>query len=321
MITKEFDKKKINLYNHSGYLTGPTLLNESEISYLRNSIEETFSKKNFPKSLSIFELQNSDAIKKILSLMNSSWIIMTLKEIGNFYNSDISILPTFNIQRNNHLDRLNSRGIGWHRDCGGEMEYDYCSKKLSEKSYIFGKIGIFLQENSEYGGCIDLIPGSHKHIKNNNKILRKISHIPLKVIVKIQEKLPFIYKNLPEGFFMKCLNAKKIFDEKSAPVFFDSRILHRSSPILDKARDKVSFVKKNDDLIVETPKNKIKYALYAQFGSNIGVDSYMHDRLKRINNEKEIDQWIVEQNEVKKYYPEMYESMKKILDPALKKYI
>ena len=214
---------------------------------------------------------------------------MTLREISNFYNSDISILPTFNIQRNNHLDRLNSRGLGWHRDCGGEMEYEYCKKRLSEKSYIFGKIGIFLQENSEYGGCIDLMPGSHKHIKSNNKILRKISHIPLKIIVKIQERLPSIYKYFPEEFFMKCLNAKKIFDKKiCSPVHFDSRLLHRSSPNLDKVRNQVSFIKKNDTLVVETPKNKIKYALYAHFGSTIGVDSYMHDRLKRNNNQNEI---------------------------------
>ena len=51
---------------------------------------------------------------------------------------------------------------GWHRDAGGEMRHKYCNKILGEDNYLFSKIGIYLQNNTEYGGSIDIIKKSHK---------------------------------------------------------------------------------------------------------------------------------------------------------------
>ena len=43
---------------------------------------------------------------------------------------------------------------------------------------------------------------------------------------------------LPEKFFMFILNAKKLCPDKGSAVFFDSRIIHRGSPISkDKAKE------------------------------------------------------------------------------------
>ena len=129
-------------------------------------------------------------------VFNSEIIQSVLREIGNYNNIKISVLPTFIIQRNHHVDV--SKTLGWHRDCGGEFIYKYCTKKLCDKSYVLGKIGIYFQENGEFGGSIDLIPYSHRYFDPRTILIRKLKGIPLFITDKLHSHFRTIYRLLPE---------------------------------------------------------------------------------------------------------------------------
>ena len=315
----------VGKYFNSGYCNGNPLFDNGEIEYLRSAIE-----KHHPKNVhqvSLFDIDDEKALKLIFKAYNSVFIKSILKEIEKNTNTPISILPGFDVMRNQHLNRLNSKDDGWHRDCGGELRHDYCKEKLYQKSYIFGKIGIYLQENQEYGGSVDLIPFSQKYFNPKTIFLRKLKAIPMKIIYLLNTRLPSIYQVFPDKFYMFLNKAKKMRPKIGSPLFFDSRIIHRTSPIDRSVLNKVKFVPKAKN-VAETPKEKIKYAIYCHFGSTLASDSYMHDRLKRDGKNipgyatmsMELKRWCDEVNKVKKFSPLLAGSIRNLINPILTKY-
>ena len=312
------DKKNLTEeYINNGYCIGPAIFKDNQIIYLRKSLDDAFSKKMFPRHISLFDIDDQEALRIILNAIDSEWIQSTFKKIGNNYNTSISPLPIFEIQRNYHIDRFETNGMGWHRDCSGEMQYDYCKKKVFDKSYIFGKIGIYLQENLEYGGSIDLIPFSHKDVKARNIILNKLSNIPLKLLQKLHSIFPKIYRKISETVYMNILKAKKLFPKKGSLILFDSRILHRGSPIEDYVRNEVLFDSKHHAIV---PSTKTKYSIYCHFGSTLAYDSYMYDRLKRKGNSLELQRCVNEQKQLKNFSPKLALSIQNIMEQVLIKY-
>ena len=292
------------------------LFDNEQVEYLRRTFEKNFSKKEFMPIISLFDIEDKQAIKMILEVFNSETIQSTLREISKYNNIKISVLPSFDIQRNYHVDVLET--LGWHRDCGGEFVYKYCTKKLCDKSYVLGKIGIYFQENGEFGGSIDLIPYSHRYFDPRTILIRKLKGIPLFITDKLHSHFRTLYRLLPEKFYMNSVRAKKIFPQIGSPVLFDSRIIHRGSPIDEKVRNQVRFF--HDKNCVELPKAKNKYSVYAHFGSSVAVDSYMFDRLKREDNSSELRTWCNEQKEVEKFCPNLALSIKEVMDSVLSKY-
>tara|TARA_B100000768_G_C11227099_1_gene353314 strand:+ start:77 stop:1045 length:969 start_codon:yes stop_codon:yes gene_type:complete len=311
---KDLTKKYIN----NGYCIGPALFKNNEIIHLRKSLEDTFSKKKFPRNINLFDIGDQEVVRIILKAIDSEWIQSIFKEIGNNYNTSISPLPIFLIQRNYHVDRLKSPGMGWHRDCDGEMLYDYCKKKVFDKSYVFGKIGIYLQENLEYGGSIDLMPFSHKDVKAKNFILSKLSNIPLKLLLRLHSNFPKLYSKISENIYMNILKAKKLSPETGSPVLFDSRTLHRGSPIEDSVRNEVVF--NSNAHHAKVPFIKTKYSIYCHFGSTLAYDSYMYDRLKRKGNSLELQRCVNEQKKIENFSPKLALSIQNIMEPLLIKY-
>ena len=313
------DKKNLTKkYISNGYCIAPALFKENQIIYLRKVFEDYYSKKGFPRDISVFDIDNKEAIKMILDVINSDYIRSILQEIGNYFNTTISTLPTFDVMRNYYIDRINSAGIGWHRDCNGEMQYDYCKKRVFDKSYVFGKIGIYLQENLEYGGSIDLIPYSHKDIRARNIIFTKLSNIPLKLIQRLQSKFPNVYKIFSENVYMNMIKAKKVCTASGSIVLFDSRIYHRGSPLADSIRNKVLFSSGNYQ--IQTPSEKTKYVIYCNFGSTLALDSYMHDRLQRKGNSLELQRWANEQKKIENFSPKLALLIQNIMNAVLIKY-
>jgi len=179
----------VNSYLENGYYNGSALFTDKEIFDLRHGFEKSFSKKNYPRSLSLFEVDDENSIKTVLTAFESKIIDSFVKNIGNKLNTKTSILPLIFIQRNYHVDRYKTEGVGWHRDCGGELFYDYCKKILYNESYIMGKVGIYMQENKSYGGSIDVIPKSHIYYRFKNFILSKFKSLPLKIISILKKTL------------------------------------------------------------------------------------------------------------------------------------
>ena len=156
--------------------------------------------------------------------------------------------------------------------------------------YFFSKIGVYLQKNGDYGGSIDIIKKSHKNFSKIRTLLRKIKNLPLRLVMIIHKKFNDFYLAVPEKIFMFFLNAKKLYPEESSAVFFDSRIIHRGSPIAKVKLREVNYVK--GQYHAKLPQEKDKYSLYCQLGTSDAVDSYFYDRLKRKNNSDEIAIWI-----------------------------
>ena len=167
----------LNNYLSDGYILCQNLLSKKENSSLRNELHkeyENVAEKSMQLLLHDFK---NPILVKIINLLNSEEIKRSKMEFEKFSKNKVSILPLFEIHKNNHVNL--KTGHGWHRDCGIEMDNSYCRKILYKKNYIFSKIGIYLQENGDYGGCIDVVKKSHKNFTKKLSLIRKIkiSHL------------------------------------------------------------------------------------------------------------------------------------------------
>ncbi len=303
-------------FRENGYLISNPVFDHSQVNLLRESLDNEFKEnKDHKMLLSLEEIKNENLVKLILNGFLNNQLNLIKEKLNGIANSSVSILPPIQIMRNYHVNLKKS--YGWHRDCGGEMKYDYCKKILCKKEYVFTKIGIFLQENTEYGGSIDVIPKSNKNFAKFKIYFRKIKNIPLKIAQLFHSKFNSLYCLLPESFFMFFIRAKRLFPKIGSAVFFDSRIIHRGSPISKKVIKNVKFTGEHS---AEIPIEKTKYALYCHFGSAMAVDSYMFDRQKRKDNFNELRNWLKQLEFIKKFNPKLANQMENILDPIKKKY-
>lgn len=318
----------IENFNINGYCNGPVIIKNEETSKLRKMLDENFEFLGFPKTISLFDLKDNKLIEKILEIFNSNEIKNFILSLSNATNSKINFLPKFLIQRNYHVDRFLSPSVGWHRDCGGELSYKYCREILSSDNYVFGKLGIYLQENSIYGGSIDVIPYSHNYIKNKNYIQKKLNGLRLFLIAKLQKHFLKIYKYFSENYFMLFLNAKRLYPKVGSFVLFDSRIIHRGTPIDDSVRSNVIFNSKEH--YADVKKKYTKYSLYVDIGNAKALDSYLYDRNKRKNSfknknnnyqtNKEIESLIKENKMLKKFLPHLAQEIQSTFSEVFLKY-
>ena len=304
-------------YKKHGYLISDKILSSDEVLSIRQDLDSEFDKNN-KHGLFLHEFKNEKLIKKILGLYKNNILIKIKNELEKSFNINLTILPNFAVQKNYHVDLRQFHG--WHRDCGGEMRYSYCNKILAKNNYFFSKIGFYLQENNEYGGSIDIVKSSHKNFSIFKIFLRKLKNIPLKVIMFFHKYLNKLYNSIPETLFMFFLNAKRLYPKIGSAVIFDSRIIHRGSPI---AKDKLNEISYKKGLYqATTPRSATKYSIYCHFGTAEGIDSYLFDRLKRKDelSINELKTWIKQIEFIGNYDPELGIQMKKIFDPIKEKY-
>ena len=80
--------------------------------------------------------------------------------------------------------------LGWHRDCGGELEHDYCKEKLFKKDYCIEPYILHLENKNHKQALFKLRASSHQlsietdrhkneHIPIENRLCKycKLSHI------------------------------------------------------------------------------------------------------------------------------------------------
>jgi hypothetical protein len=309
MIYKDFIK--------NGYFISRKMISDSDISSIRNYLDLEFESVD-NNALFLHQFKNEELIKKILSLYHHKILKEIKNDLEKISKKPIFIFPNFGVQKNYHVD-LN-QFHGWHRDCGGELNYEYCNKILSKENYFFSKIGFYLQNNTDYGGSIDIIKNSHKNFSKLKIIFRKLRGIPLKIITLLHKHLRKVYNFIPEKFFMSLINAKRLYPELGSAVIFDSRIVHRGSPISSKNLSQVSF--KKGIYQADVPKNFTKYSIYCHFGSADGVDSYFYDRTKRTDagSINELNTWTQQIKMISRYYPELSREINKVFEPLKLKY-
>jgi len=299
------NNSNINIQNYlmTGFYIGNHEIENNKIQYLRELILENFKNDNKEKIMYFIDF-NEELRSEIINLLSSNFIKNFLKKLGSQLNTAISVLPRIHVMKNYHVNRLKTHGVGWHRDCAGEFNHTYCNNLLSKKEYVFGKIGIYLQKNTEdLGGGIDLIPKSHIYIRDKKYFKRKISAIRLRIIKIIQKNFNNLYKLISENFYIKFLKATKIKAHPGDPVFFDSRIIHRGSPIKDSM---INNFKEIDNIHYEIPDNHAKISIYCDYGSSVGVASTLYDRESRKEYSDEYKIWLDEIELYKKYSPVLH---------------
>jgi len=297
-------------YLSLGYTVINNEIKKKEIEYLRKLILINYYNNNKKNYLS-FQCCNEELQSLVIKFLTNNLQSIFLNNLELESNTKISVLPRIHIMINYHVNRLKSPGVGWHRDCGGEFKYKYCSNLLSKKEYVFGKIGIYLQNNSNsIGGGIDLIPKSSYYIKNNLTLKRKILGLKIRIIIIMQKFFSIIYKLFNENFFMHILKAIKIDTNPGNMVFFDSRTIHRGSPFDERLTNKF---RKINDFCYDLPDEIAKISIYFQFGSSTGTSSYFYDRIRRQPAETP-EMWKKEIELYKKYSTELYEKSLHILN-------
>jgi len=182
--------KLVKDYNKAGYVYLKSETTEDSLISLKTEISSFYKDKNINKvTISVLEIDDVSLQKKIINLFNSDTIRNFLKNISEELKTEVYVLPSFHIMKNYHINRSSANRIGWHRDCAGEQNYSYTRDKLKNSKYVFGKIGIYLQENIDtYGGAIDVIPYSHKYIKKNSVFLIQLQSLRLSLLCILQKR-------------------------------------------------------------------------------------------------------------------------------------
>lgn len=312
MDQMEFGKK----FKKNGYLIVDQILSDNQVNDLRKDLNKEFKEKE-TFAIYLHNLKNKSLASKILLILKDEKLKSQLNSMKKFFGKNATLLPRFQIVKNYHVNLKETHG--WHRDCGGEMRYGYCKDILYNNKYLFSKVGIYLQENTDYGGSIDIIKNSHLNFSYYRSIIRKIKNIPLRIISFINIKFNNLYNRISEDFFMFFLNGKKLFPKKGSAIIFDTRLIHRGSPIskskygevkFEKGTYKASLNEKND-----------KYTIYCHFGSSESVDSLMYDLTKRKNNKKEMHLWLEQMKFISTLDKELYSQISQIIDPISEKYL
>ena len=109
--------KFVNLYNKDGYISLPQNTDGQLLSSIKKDINSFYKKKNIQSTIFLFELDNYDLQKKIISLFDTSIIKDFIKNLSFHSRTKVSVLPRIHIMKNYHVNRVLDHRIGWHRDC------------------------------------------------------------------------------------------------------------------------------------------------------------------------------------------------------------
>jgi len=317
----------------AGYFIGSPVLTTTEINSLRHQLDELFAKKGNPRELKLWEIEDdgSEIWRRSLELFKDKQVATIMQELSNFAGIEVSPLPYFEIHRNHLSDRLTSPWSGWHYDCGrgrrvslgdqGETFYPYCRSRLMRQDHVFGRLGFFLQENTDFGGSLDVIPKSHRKIRSCNKLKTFLTkallwcaeNISWRVAQIINRRFPKINCRFPETAIMSILGEKTIKPSPSSPVFFDTGLFHRPTPISESKAGQAKF---SGNWQFEVPSDFTKYTIYCHYGSSVGIESYMYNRMRIEGHQDAPERWIKEIGKIETIYPSLAVSIRRVFDLA-----
>ncbi len=248
-----------------GLIVIENVLSKSEVESARALIIRKVRLMNdAQRFISIREFcEDSELLNFLIKIQFNKKITSKLKEV---IGENLHYVNDVDLQCN--MFGVSGKASGYHRDCGSEQGYTQ-NKYLFSKDYCLGKVGLYLQDNTyELGGGIDLITKSQKDFK----FFKGNSLFQLGYLNLIQ-KVRF--------FILKFTGNNKLFPIKAgSAVFFDSRLIHRSSPPHSiRLNEKECNAGRVD---FETlPENYSKFALYWQAGSKKNCHEYLTNIMKR----------------------------------------
>jgi len=294
-LPSNYTKLAIQSYEKYGVFFLRGVFSKSEIKSLREDADQLFIEEVGERNRTVSQIQSETLKHSFSEAFMNTRLLTALNDI--FSDPDVSLLPPFNLTKNHMPHSVDTKAMGWHRDCGGELPIKQCREILENPKYMFGKVGVFLQDNAEYGGAIDIVPGSNKDF---SRFPRGCSNAVfwLKVLIFVQRYFPFIYKNnAVRKVFCVLIGMITTNVRAGDAVIFDSRNLHKGTPV--RCDIEQSMIYNCETLQAELPDNQTKYVLYSQFGNSLGIQSFFYDRLNRKGGESEMDEWIKDAKAVK----------------------
>jgi len=258
---------KLESFRKNGFIIIPGVMNNINLDSTRdiiNNITHTMPKeKSMLVSSDIFG--NNNLLDFLIDTQFNNKIITTLSQI---FENEIYYINDIQIQCNS----FDIKSDEWHTDSNSEVNLqggDY----LHSPNYFFGKVGVYLQDNTiDFGGAIDVIPKSHKIYKyfKGNKLLQ------------------YFYR----GLATKILRYRGGINKLTVPVkagdavFFDSRTMHRGSVpnVIKSAMNKDEEKGQRISSLKIKPKYA-KYALYWDLGSEKDSVRFLRNSCKRAMEE------------------------------------
>ena len=237
-------------YAINGFTIIEDILSQEEILQLRNSLYTHFSA-NEEKS---FETIDYALESKVAALFFSKKIVERLKQV---LGDKVVFTNNFNIQYNSF--GLGGRAEGLHTDSNSEFLPE--NKYLFQPDYMFGKVGLYLQDNTEeFGGGIDVVVGSQK-------VWTRFS-IPI---------LNYLCTRLYLRLY-KINNRRKIKApiKSGSAIFFDSRLLHASSK-----PNNLNLTEREIKGRAQVPLQYCKYAIYMDVCSLGSEKEFIDNSYKR----------------------------------------
>jgi len=252
------DYTNFNRYKENGFVIIPGVLTPNELINARSLIySKTESMPSYKRMIVISDiLHDPDLINLLINVQFNEKVVSVLE---NIFNKKINYVNDLQIQCNMFGSSLS--GGGWHIDAGSEVGNQY----LHAPSYLFGKMGVYLQNNTlEFGGGIDVLPKTHKAFRFFNNHI-----IPQSLYIKFRHKLSMLTRRI----------AKLTVPIKAGDaVFFDSRLYHRSSPPTSVRVDSREVKRVSNAKIHH---ENSKYVLYWDAGTERDARHFLRNSCKR----------------------------------------
>ena len=268
-------------FDKNGFVLFKNVLTPEEVAIFRGECERIVEQEKIISQGDNDYLRNNILVRSdiVRDIFLQEKVINVIKKICG---DDFCILPEVSIMR--------SQYGGWHKDTTSVEIFGYDFHKTPDFRVV--NVAIYCQDNGDYGGGLDVVPGSHKIVdsfveyyrKQENDALNKKEPV-ISSIVAIKTAIKDFLKTskiLPEKYFKKSTKNKvsypldvndtkdgkyKIPSKIGDIVIFDLRMDHKAS------WPKSEF----DPLSVPT-----KYAFFAICGANNDATvSYKNYLLKR----------------------------------------
>ena len=221
--------KALNSYKTNGAFVLKNVFNKIEINKLRNNLDTLFSNDGDQRIRNLKESNTKD-LEFYLNYFYNQNLLNFFNQVFNKNNNNKNyLLPPMHFAKNYLPHSKFTRIGGWHRDCGGELNYSECRRLIQNDNYYFGKVGIYCQDNGEYGGGIDVIPKSNNdYIKNSYGLSRGTIGVKTLRIAQLISKS--FHKFLSRSkIYHLIFGIEKLNINQGDVVFFDARIWHKGS--------------------------------------------------------------------------------------------
>jgi ectoine hydroxylase-related dioxygenase (phytanoyl-CoA dioxygenase family) len=272
-------------YNKNGYVIIRNVLSETEIKTFRSHMKNIFDTKIISEQGDL-ELVRSNIFSRFPEVQEYFFKQPVIDSLKDLLGDDFIIMPEVSV--------MDSKYGGWHKDTTSIELFGQDFHKSPDFKLV--NAAFYLQDNTDFGGGLDVVPGSHltqdpyvEHFKKTLGKIRKgkgpqsfrgkIKQIIIKSIGLISPKIHSLMKNRRQE--------KKLL--ASLPLASNDHHNGRFS-IPSKAGDLVIFDLRLDHkaswpkTIANFNKNQKKYAFFVICGANNSASlkyrEYLNDRAK-----------------------------------------